>query len=108
MAWLLLAGAIVAEVAATTALKLSAGLTRWLPVVVVVLGYLLSFVFLAWALRLRLQVSVAYAVWSGAGTAAIALIGALWLREPLTPLKVAGIALVVAGVVVLNLAARAA
>jgi len=104
MAWLLLAGAIVSEVVATTALKVSAGLTRWVPVTVVVVGYLLSFVLLAWALRLKLQVSVAYAVWSGVGTAAIAVIAALWLREPLTPLKAAGIVLVVAGVVVLNLA----
>ena len=103
MAWLLLIGAIASEVAATSALKLSNGLTRVLPTVAVSVGYVASFVLLAWALRLQLQVSVAYAIWSGVGTAAIALIGALFLNEPLTGYKIAGIALVIAGVVVLNL-----
>lgn len=104
MAWLMLAGAIAAEVVATATLKASVGMTRPAPTVIVVAGYILSFVLLAQALRLRLQVSVAYAVWSGVGTAAIALIGALALHEPLTGLKVAGIALIIVGVVVLNLA----
>jgi small multidrug resistance pump len=104
VAWLLLAGAILTEVVATSALKLSDGLSRVLPTVVVAVGYILSFVLLAQALKLHLQVSIAYAVWSGAGTAAIAVIGMLWLDEPLNLAKVAGIALVILGVVVLNLA----
>jgi small multidrug resistance pump len=104
VAWLLLAGAILTEVIATSALKLSDGLSKLLPTIVVAVGYILSFVLLAQALKLHLQVSIAYAVWSGAGTAAIAVIGMLWLDEPLNLAKVVGIALVILGVVVLNLA----
>jgi small multidrug resistance pump len=104
LAWILLTGAIASEVVATSALKLSNGLTRPAPSVVVAVGYLLSFVLLAQALKLQLQVSVAYAIWSGGGTAAIAIIGMLLLNEPLTAGKALGIALVIAGVVVLNLA----
>jgi small multidrug resistance pump len=104
MAWLFLAGAIATEVMATAALKLSDGLTRLAPSIVVGVGYVASFVLLAWALKLQLQVSIAYAVWSGTGTAAIALIGMLWLGEPLTAVKTLGIGLIIAGTVVLNLA----
>jgi small multidrug resistance pump len=104
MAWLILAGAILTEVVATSALKLSEGLSRLVPSIVVAVGYILSFVLLAQALKLHLQVSIAYAVWSGAGTAAIAVIGVLLLDEPINLAKVIGIALVILGVVVLNLA----
>ena len=101
---MLLAGAIVSEVVATAALKLSNGLTRPTPTVVVAVGYLLSFALLARSLKLRMQVSVAYAVWAGVGTAAITLIGALLLHEPLSAGKLLGVGLVIAGVVALNLA----
>jgi small multidrug resistance pump len=103
LAWILLTGAIASEVIATTALKLSNGFTRPAPSIVVAVGYLLSFALLAQALKLRLQVSVAYAVWSGVGTAAITVIGMLLLNEPLTAAKGVGIALVIGGVVALNL-----
>jgi small multidrug resistance pump len=104
VAWLMLIGAIASEVAATSALKASHGLTRLLPSLLVTAGYVLSYILLAQALRLQMQVSIAYAIWSGVGTAAITLIGAVWLGEPVTVLKGLGIALVIAGVVVLNLA----
>jgi len=104
MAWLLLAGAIATEVMATATLKVSDGLTRLIPSIVVGVGYVASFVLLAWALKLQLQVSVAYAIWSGTGTAAIAVIGMLWLNEPLTTVKTLGIVLIIAGTIVLNLA----
>ena len=104
IAWILLIGAIAAEVIATSALKLSDGLTKLLPTVVVAVGYILSFVLLAQALKLHLPVSVAYAVWAGVGTAAIALIGMLALNEPLTTAKIVGILLIIGGVVTLNLA----
>jgi small multidrug resistance pump len=104
LAWILLTGAIATEVVATAALKLSNGLTRPAPSIVVAVGYLLSFVLLAQALKLGLQVSVAYAIWSGVGAAAIAIIGMLLLNEPLTAAKALGIALVISGVVALNLA----
>jgi len=104
LAWILLAGAIASGVAATAALKLSDGLTRLVPCVVVAAGYLLSFFLLAQALKLRMQISVAYAIWAGVGTAAITLIGTLLLNEPLTAGKLLGVALVISGVVALNLA----
>jgi small multidrug resistance pump len=104
MAWLLLAGAIASEVVATSALKLSDGLSRLGWTAVVAVGYLASFILLAWALKLEMPVGIAYAVWAGIGTASIALIGALFLGEGMNLTKAAGIALIIAGVVVLNLA----
>lgn len=104
MAWILLAFAIASEVLATTALKLSNGLTHLGWSIVVAAGYLTSFVLLARALKLQLEMGTAYAVWSGAGTAAIALIGAAFMGETLTPLKIGGIVLIIGGVIVLNLA----
>jgi small multidrug resistance pump len=104
MAWILLAVAIASEVLATSALKLSEGFTRWGWTVVVAVGYVASFLLLAWALKLRMPVGIAYAVWAGAGTAAIAVIGALFLNESMNLLKAAGIGLIICGVVVLNLA----
>ncbi|GAA2672629.1 MULTISPECIES: DMT family transporter [Nonomuraea] len=104
MAWLLLFGAIATEVVATSALKLSNGFSHLGWSVVVAVGYVASFVLLAQVLKLHMDVGTAYAVWSGVGTAAIALIGALFLGESLTLVKVAGILLIVGGVVVLNLA----
>ena len=106
MAWILLAFAIATEVLATTALKLSNGLTNWWTAAVIA-GYGASFTLLAQALKLHLEVGTAYAVWSGVGTAAIALIGAAFLGESLTLAKVAGIVLIIGGVVVLNLAGGA-
>ncbi|MGI5291009.1 DMT family transporter [Nonomuraea polychroma] len=104
MAWLLLALAIASEVLATSALKLSNGFTHLGWTLLVAAGYITSFTLLSQALKLHLEMGTAYAIWSGAGTAAIALIGAAFLGETLTPLKIAGILLIIGGVVVLNLA----
>jgi small multidrug resistance pump len=104
MAWLLLTFAIASEVLATSALKLSNGFTHIGWTIVVAAGYIISFVLLAQALKLQLDMGTAYAVWSGIGTAAIAVIGALFMGEPLTPYKIGGILLIIGGVIVLNLA----
>ncbi|GIH68625.1 DMT family transporter [Sphaerimonospora thailandensis] len=104
MAWLLLAGAIASEVVATSALKLSDGLTRLGWSAVVTVCYIASFVLLAQALKLQMPVGFAYAIWAGIGTATIALIGALFFGEAMNLAKIAGIALIICGVVVLNLA----
>ncbi len=104
MAWLLLSGAIVSEVVATSALKLSDGLTRPGWTIVVASGYIASFVLLAQALKLQMPVGFAYAIWSGIGTAAIAVIGAMFLGEAMNLTKVAGLVLIICGVIVLNLA----
>jgi small multidrug resistance pump len=101
MAYLFLLLAIAAEVCATSLLKASEGFTRLWPTLGVLLGYGIAFVLLSQAVR-SVPVGVAYAMWSGLGTAAIVAIGALFLGEPLSVSKVAGIALVIAGVVVLN------
>jgi small multidrug resistance pump len=102
MPYLLLSGAIAFEIAATSLLKVSAGFTRLWPAVGTLVGYTLSFVLLGQTLK-TMPVSVAYAIWSGAGTAVIAAIGMVLLGEPVSLLKIGGIALVIAGVVALNL-----
>ncbi|MBV7249033.1 MULTISPECIES: DMT family transporter [Streptomyces] len=98
----LLAAAIAAEVAGTTAMKYSEGFTRLWPSLGTVVGYLIAFTLLAQTLK-TLSVGTAYAIWAGVGTAAVALIGILFLGESSNLVKIAGIALIVAGVVVLNL-----
>ncbi|GGZ33454.1 DMT family transporter [Streptomyces poonensis] len=102
MGYLLLAGAIAAEVVATTALKYSEGFSRLWPSLLTALGYLVSFYLLAQALK-SMSIGTAYAIWSGVGTATIAVIGLVLFGEGLTAAKVAGIALIILGVVVLNL-----
>ncbi|WP_037860802.1 DMT family transporter [Streptomyces sp. NRRL S-340] len=102
MGYLFLAGAIAAEVAGTTAMKYSEGFSRVGPSVLTALGYLISFALLAQTLK-TLNVGTAYAIWSGIGTAAIAAIGVAFLGEGMTLTKIAGIALIILGVVVLNL-----
>ncbi|GII95716.1 DMT family transporter [Sinosporangium siamense] len=104
MAWLLLTLAIVTEVIATSALKLSDGFAHRGYSIVVILGYVTSYIALGRALRLQLEVSVAYAIWSGVGTAAIAVIGALFFQESVNIVKTVAIIMVISGVALLNLA----
>lgn len=101
MGYGLLAAAIAAEVAGTTAMKYSEGFTRLWPSLVTVLGYLLAFSLLAQTLK-TLSMGTAYAIWAGIGTAAVAAIGVLFMGESANPVKVVGIVLIIAGVVVLN------
>ena len=102
-----LAAAILLEITATTALKLSNGLTRPGPACVVVAGYAASFSMLSLALR-GIDLSTAYAVWSGVGTAIVAAIGILWFGEPANAWKLASLALIIVGVVGLHLAGHGA
>jgi small multidrug resistance pump len=102
MTWIYLALAILLEVAGTTCMKLSEGFTKLVPSILLFVLYTLSFGMLTLALK-RIDVSVAYAVWSGVGTALIATIGVLWFREPMTALKLISLALIIIGVVGLNL-----
>ncbi|MFY9553656.1 MAG: multidrug efflux SMR transporter [Blastocatellia bacterium] len=106
MTWLYLVLAILLEVSGTTCMKLSDGFTKVVPSILLFVFYTLSFGMLTLALK-RLDVSVAYAVWSGVGTALIATIGVLWFKEPLTALKLISLALIIVGVVALNLAGGA-
>ncbi|NGO79067.1 multidrug efflux SMR transporter [Streptomyces sp. YC504] len=102
MGYGLLAAAIAAEVAGTTAMKYSEGFTKLWPSLATVAGYLLAFSLLAQTLK-TMQVGTAYAIWAGVGTAAVAVIGMLFLGESASLAKLAGIVLVIGGVVLLNL-----
>lgn len=102
MGYGLLAAAIAAEVAGTTAMKYSDGFTRLWPSLITLVGYVLAFTLLAQTLK-TLSVGTAYAIWAGSGTAVIALIGMVFLNESTSLVKIAGIVLVIVGVVVLNL-----
>lgn len=102
-AWIMLGVAIAAEIAATSALKASEGFTRLWPAVIVVCGYGLSFYLLSQVLK-TLEVGIVYAVWSGVGLAAIALIGVVWFGETVTLAKLAGLIFILIGVILLNLA----
>ena len=100
--WVLLLIAIVSEVIGSTGLKASEGFTKPIPTAVVVVGYALAFYLLSLALK-TIPLNTAYAVWSGLGTALIAVIGVLFLREAINLPMVLGILLIIAGVIVLNL-----
>lgn len=99
---IILALAIVAEVVGTTALKASAGFSRLVPSLVTVAGYTVAFLLMAVAMR-TVPVGIIYAIWSGAGIVLIAAAGWLFFGETLDAPALLGIALIVAGVLVLNL-----
>jgi small multidrug resistance pump len=99
---LLLLLAILSEVVGTVALKASEGFARLGPTALVVVGYGLTFCFLGLALK-QIPLGVAYAIWSGLGTAGAVVAGVLLWRESLNLAGFVGIALIVAGVLILNL-----
>lgn len=105
MPWLMLAVAILFEIAGTTGLKLAGGLARpgWLAAAIAL--YAVAFVALAQALE-AIPVGVAYAIWSGIGTAAIAAIGVVHFGEAMTAPKLLFIGLILVGVIGLNLSAE--
>ena len=103
--WIFLAIAIVSEVIGTSALKSSDGFSRLWPSVLVVLGYGVAFYFLSLTLRV-IPVGVAYAVWSGVGIVLITLVAWIFLGQKLDLPALAGMALIVAGVVVMNVFSR--
>jgi small multidrug resistance pump len=100
--WIYLLVAILTEVVGTTMMKVSQGLTRLIPSILMFVMYAVSFIFMAFALK-KLEVSTAYAIWSGLGTALIAAIGIVWFQESFSIAKLAGTGLVIAGVVLLNI-----
>ncbi|MBP1688984.1 MAG: QacE family quaternary ammonium compound efflux transporter [Deltaproteobacteria bacterium] len=99
---LILGAAIVSEVIATSALKASDGFTRLWPSVVTAIGYLISFYLLSLALK-AMSVGVAYAIWSGLGIVLIACIGWAVFGQKLDLPALLGMALIIAGVAVINL-----
>lgn len=97
-----LAVAIVAEVIGTSALRASEGFTRLAPALVVVAGYALAFYCLSMTLK-TMPVGIVYAIWSGVGIVLITLVAMVLYRQVPDLAAVAGLSLIVAGVVVLNL-----
>lgn len=102
--WLALAGAIGMEVLATLALRASDGFRRrrWIPPVVT--GYAISFTLLWLSLSLGMPVGVAYGVWTACGVALVAVAARVLFADPLTWKMAAGIALIVAGVLTIEMA----
>ncbi len=101
-AWFLLIAAIATEVGGTTCLKLSDGFSRLVPSLGVVVLYTLSFVFLAWVLK-SIDLGVAYAIWSGLGTALVVGVGFLVFGEAISAVRLLSIGLIILGVVGLQL-----
>lgn len=102
MHWIYLSIAIVAEVIATTALKAAAGFTRPLPSLVVVTGYAIAFFCLSLTLR-SVPIGIAYAIWSGVGIVLVSVAAWVLFGQRLDPPALLGIALIMAGVLVINL-----
>lgn len=106
MVYLLLVLAIAAEVVATSVLPRTQGFTLLLPSVVAVSGYGFAAFLLAHVVR-SMPVGIAYAIWAGVGTLTVVVIGATFLRQPISAWQAAGIGLIVGGVVLVNLGGAA-
>jgi small multidrug resistance pump len=104
-AWTYLGIAIVAEVIATSALRAAAGFTRPVPSAIVVVGYGIAFYFLSLTLQ-TIPVGVTYAIWCGVGIVLITLVAWLMYGQALDAAAILGLALIMAGVVVLNVFSR--
>jgi small multidrug resistance pump len=102
--WLTLLSAIAVEVFATLALRASDGLRKKAWIAPIVLGYLASFYLLWLTLGLGMPVGIAYGVWTACGVAIVAVIARYLFNDPLTWKMMAGIALIVAGVLTIELA----
>lgn len=102
MSWLLLVGAVVAEVTGTLSLRVAAeGRRRWYGVVAV--AYVVAFALLSLALAGGLGLGVAYGIWAAMGVALTAVLSRVLFAEPLTPVMVAGIGMIIAGVLLIEL-----
>jgi len=107
MGYLFLAGAIIAEVIATTALKFATGDgNKVVPYIVVTAGYVGAFFLLSQSLTRGVPLGIAYAVWAGVGVVLVVLISWLLFKESLTWLQIVGMVLVVGGVVLLELGGK--
>jgi small multidrug resistance pump len=102
MPWVLLGAAIATEVAGTLALRASDGLSRLVPSIIVAAGYLASFGLLAVVLK-SLPVGIVYAIWAAVGVALVAIFGKIMFNDPVPPIAMIGMVLIVAGVVLVSL-----
>ncbi|RBQ14227.1 QacE family quaternary ammonium compound efflux SMR transporter [Spongiactinospora rosea] len=108
MTWLLLVGAIATETVATLSMKASEGFTKKVWIAPVLIGYLVAFTLLGAVLAQGMSVGVAYGIWAASGVALTAVLGRLIFRDPLTWMMAAGIALIIGGVLVVELGAQGA
>lgn len=102
MHWWWLTAAVIFEVIGTVALREVHGLSRPIPLMLVVAGYGIAFYCLSHILKI-IPVGITYAIWSGAGSALVVLVSWLWLKQKLDPGAVTGIAMIVGGVIVMRL-----
>ncbi len=107
MNWIYLLTAILGEVIATTAMKISEGFSKPIPSIVTIIGYAIAFYFLSLALK-SIPMSVAYAIWAGVGIVAISLIGYFYFKQSFDIAGIIGITLILTGVVILNLFSKMA
>ena len=107
MMWLTLAGGILLEVFSTLGLRASDGFRKKAWIAPVIIGYVASFALVSWTLALGMPVGIAYGVWSACGVALVALLAKVLFGEPLTPLMMGGIALIIAGVLTIELTGSA-
>ena len=103
--WISLFLAIILEVAGTTSMKLSEGFSKTIPSIAMFIFYILSLIALTFALK-KFDVSIAYAIWAGLGTALITIIGIIYFKESLTLIKIGSIVLIIVGVVGLHLSSK--
>jgi small multidrug resistance pump len=101
--WLTLAGGILLEVVSTLGMRASDGFRKKVWIAPVVMGYVASFALISWTLSLGMPVGIAYGVWSACGVALVALLAKVLFGEPLTPMMMGGIALIIAGVLTIEL-----
>ena len=107
MGYLYLALAIIAEVIATSALKASEEFTKLVPSITVVVGYALAFYFLALVLKV-IPVGIAYAIWAGMGIALVTVVAAIVFKQRPDWPAMAGMALIISGVIVINVFSKTA
>ncbi|WP_018664372.1 DMT family transporter [Heyndrickxia acidiproducens] len=101
MSWSFLFLGIFFEILGTTSMKLSAGFSKWVPSILLFLFYGLSLTFVTLSLK-KIEVSIAYAVWSGLGTAIITAVSFFYFKEPVTLAKIFFILMIIGGVIGLN------
>ncbi|MEL7567025.1 MAG: multidrug efflux SMR transporter [Dehalobacterium sp.] len=102
MYWVFLFLTIGCDVVGTTLMKISNGFTRIVPTIFVAVFYILTLPFFTMALK-KINISVAYAIWSGIGTASIAIVGYMLFQEQMNIVKITAIVMIIAGVIMLNL-----
>lgn len=103
MSWFYLILAIIFETLGTTFLKMSNGFSVLIPSIATIIGYILCFMFLSFALK-TIDISVGYAIWGAFGILLISAIGIIFFHESISFLKIASIILIILGTVGLRLA----